>query len=171
MANSTFPVKITPRGTSNRQVIDKIKRGEIAYPIGWVFWHRFEFNYDDTALDADTAQEIDLNVLYPNNAFPANVQRLPGTFCRVPTDFAGGTINAITAEVGDTADPNGIFTATSIFTGAASILASTPAAAENAARTETAYAPTLTLTSTAGNLDTLTAGQLIILIPWRVLVP
>lgn len=171
MANSQYPIKITPRGSSNREAIVKLKNGTLSYPIGWVHWHRFEFSFDDTTLDGDTAQEIDLNVLYPANAFPANVQRLPGTFLRVKTAFAGGTINAITAAIGDTGDPDGILTASSIFTGVAEIRPSTPSAAENTARTETAYAPTLSLASTAGNLSTLTAGNLIILIPWRVLVP
>jgi hypothetical protein len=170
MANSQYCIKITPRGSSNREAIAKLKNGTLAYPIGWVHWHRVEFRYNDLALNAATSQEIDLNVLYPAKAFPANVQRLPGAFIRVKTPISGGSINSATAALGDTGDPDGIFTATGVFTGVAEVSPSTPGAAENAARTETAYAPTLTLVA-SHNLSTATAGFLVILIPWRVLVP
>lgn len=172
MANSAYAIKITPRGSSNCEVLKAIKTQRLPYPIGWVHWYRqvVRLGNIDFTQAAATSQEIDLNATYLNNLFPADVQRLPGSFIRVPTVLTGTSISAITAELGDNGDPNGIFLATSVHTGAAAILASTPTAAENAARTETAYAPTLTLRATGANISVV-SGELIVFIPWRKLVP
>jgi hypothetical protein len=173
MANSIYPIKITPRGSSNREAIAGLKTGRIPYPIGWVHWFRQRVRFGasvDFTQAAATSQEIDLHAAYPHNLFPANVQRLPGTFLRVPTPLSGASISAVTIEVGDSGDPNGIFLATSVFTGAPAILASTPNAAENAARTELSFIPTITVRTTGANVSAL-VGEVTVFIPWRVLVP
>lgn len=120
------------------------------------------------ALTASLTQEVDLNVAFPQNTFPTNVQRLESYIRRV-TDFSGGTISALTAQVGDTGDPNGLLTATSVFTGVGAGYTETPAAAEFTQRLETAFVPTLLLTSTTANLDQLEAGELWVCIPIRLL--
>jgi hypothetical protein len=116
-------------------------------------------------LDGDTAQEIDLHTALPTYLFPSHVMR-GEAWIRCRTGFTGGSVSAITAELGDTNDPNGLVTATSVFTAG---YASTPSAAEYANRVESAFIPTLTLTSTNGNLDTLTAGLLEIGIRYALL--
>lgn len=172
MANLTFPIKITSRGGSNREVMEALKTGRLAYPPGFLYWHRvrLRFAVGDFSPAAATSQEIDLNVTYPNVPFPADVVRCAGTFCRVVTPISGASISAGTIQIGDTADPNGLQTAVDIFT-AAGVLHSTPAAAENARRGETAFAPTATITLTGGDVDEIEAGEVIIYIPWRKLVP
>lgn len=173
MANSTFPIKIQARGASNAAVIRAWETGELPYPPGFQFWwrQRVRFNRGEFTPAAATSQEIDLNVTYPDKPFPANVQRMPGSFVRVKTPISGGTISAATAELGDTGDPNGIFLASGVFTGVSGRLASTPSAAENAARPEAAFAPTLTVRLTGGDMTAITAGELIVFIPWRVYAP
>lgn len=122
----------------------------------------------DVALTAATSQEVDLNVAFPGNAFPANV-RINGCYIKRITDFAGGAITALTVQVGDTGDPNGLLTATSVFTGVGAGYTETTAAAQFAQRLETAFVPTLTLTSTTANLTALTAGRLKVVIPFQPL--
>lgn len=173
MANSTFPIIIQPRGASNAAVIRGWETGELPFPPGMLFWWRqvVRFAASEFTPAAATSQEIDLNVTYPTKPFPANVTRMPGAFIRVKTPISGGVISAATAELGDTGDPNGILTASNVFTGAAELVPSTPAAAENIARFEAAYAPTLTIRLTGANMTAITAGRLVVCIPFRVLVP
>lgn len=70
--------------------------------------------------------------------------------------FAGGT-PTITIEVGDTNDPNGLVTSTSIATTGP---AETTGAAEHAEHLETAFAPTVTITSNQP-FTSLTAGEVL----------
>jgi hypothetical protein len=120
------------------------------------------------ALAAATSQEISLNAAFPASAFPANMQVGEAYIKRI-TDFAGGSISALTVQVGDTGDPNGLLTATSVFTGVGAGYTATVAAAEYAMHPEAAFVPTLTLTATADDLDTITAGRLKVVIPIRPL--
>lgn len=122
----------------------------------------------DVALTAATSQEVDLNVAFPASTFPTNV-RMNGCYIKRITDFSGGGITALTVQVGDTADPNGLLTATSVFTGVGAGFTETTAAAEFAQRIETAFVPTLTLTSTTDDLDALVAGRLKVVIPFQLL--
>jgi hypothetical protein len=173
MANSEFPVKIQPRGASNPLVIDAMKACTIAYPPGTLFWYRQEVRFAQSEFTpaAATSQEIDLNVTYADGRrFISNVQRLAGSFMRVLVPIRGTLITAATGELGDNGDPSGIFTASDIYT-AAGLLPSTPAAAENTARPETAYAPTFTVRLTGANVTAVTQGHVVCFIPFRVLVP
>ncbi len=121
-----------------------------------------------TDLAAAVTQEIDLNVAFPNNTFPTNVQR-GEAYIKREVDFSGGTITAINASVGDANDPNGLVTATNIFTGAGEGYFGSPAAAEYAMQPESAFVPTLTLDTTGDNVADVTAGRLVVVIPFRPL--
>lgn len=124
-----------------------------------------------TALAAAVTQEIDLNVAFPTLVFPENVQ-LGQAYLKRQVDLAGGAITAVTAEVGDTGDPNGLITALDVFTGAAATAtySDTIAAAEFGMHVEEAFIPTLSLVSTTANLDQLdVGGKFTICIPIRPL--
>lgn len=120
------------------------------------------------ALTSATSQEIDLNTAFPANAFPANALVM-GCYIKRITDFSGGSVSALTVQVGDTGDPNGLLTATSVFTGVGAGYTATTGAAEYAPHPEAAFLPTLTLTSTSDDVDALTAGRLKICIPFQPL--
>jgi hypothetical protein len=175
MANSTFPINIQPGGLSNPAIIRGWKDGSIGYPPGFQFWHRtrVKFARGEFTPAAATSQEIDLNVTYASlqKRFPANVQRMPGSFVNVLVPISGTAIVAATAELGDNGDPNGIFTASGVWTGVSGRLASTPGAAENTARPEPTFAPTLTIRLTGANMTAIEAGDLVCCIPYRVMVP
>jgi hypothetical protein len=115
------------------------------------------------ALTAALSQEVDLNVAFPQNTFPTNMM-VDGAYIVRVTDFSGGAISALSVEVGDTAAPNGLLTATSVFTGVGAGYTETPAAAQHAKHIETAFVPTLTLTAVGANLDQLVAGELKVVI-------
>ena len=124
-----------------------------------------------TALAAATAQAIDLNVAFPALQFPLNVQ-CGEAYIRRTTDFAGGSITAMTAQVGDAGDPNGLVTAVDVFTGAAATAShsGTVAAAEYAMHVELAFVPLLTLSTTGDDLDQLEPGaRFTVCIPIRPL--
>ena len=124
----------------------------------------------EVALSAATEQAINLNTAFPSTAFPENVQCGQAYIKRV-TDFAGGSATAVTAEVGDAADDNELVTALDVFTGAVAtqVYEDTPSAANYAMHIESAYVPLLTLTVTGDNVDDLTAGSVVVCIPFRPL--
>lgn len=163
-----FPINIQPRGRSNPMIIRDLKSGRIGYPVGFTYHARFRvrFGVGDFTPLAATSQELDLNTIYPAQAFPTNVHRMPGTFLRVETAPTGGGVGSASAEVGDTGDPNGLLTATSILT--VGLKNSTPAAAENVGRVEAAFLPTLTVTFDV-NVDTITGGVVLVFVPYKVL--
>lgn len=102
--------------------------------------------------DTDTSQAIAIA------GFPANAYPLHGRI-RPYQAFAGGTISAITVQIGD-GDPDALMAAISVFTGVslAQIGADGAEAGIGTAALESAYAPVATFTSTNGNLNTLTSG-------------
>lgn len=168
MANSTFPIRLGPKGTSNARVLNALRSGRIPYAAGWRYWHHFRVQAGDFTGDADTDQTLDLNVLYPANAFPANVLRLSGAYLRIDTGFSGGAVTDVDFEVGDAGDPNGLLTITPGFTGDEGLF-TTPAAAEYAARIETAFAPTLRVVTTTANVSELDTGDVSVFIPFMPL--
>ena len=116
--------------------------------------------------DADTSQDIDLATADNGDAFPANAWILE-RYLVVGTDFSGGSVSALTCQVGDAADPDELLLATSVFTGAAN---NVPLASNGAAgygRWEAAYAPIARFTSTTDNLVNLTAGSVSIVIVYK----
>lgn len=124
-----------------------------------------------TALTAALTQAIDLNVAFPRNTFPANVQR-GEAYIKREVDLAGTGITSLDIELGDTGVDNGLITTTDVFTGAlaTATYASTPAATQYAFQTEQAFVPLLTLTAVGANVDQLAAGgRFVVCIPFRPL--
>lgn len=164
-----YPVKIGPRGVSNGRVLNALRSGRIGYSVAFRHYYecRVRFGVGDFTPDAATAQTIALHDIAGFLPFPENVRRLPGTFAYVPTGLAGSSITAADIEIGDAGDPNGLLTASSALPAAEGFVDSTPAAAENAARREAAFAPTLRVALTGGNMTALSAGVVWVYIPWE----
>lgn len=109
--------------------------------------------YADVDLDGDTAQEINLNtVLADKYEFPANVIR-GESYARVVTVF--NVVTSPVFEFGD-ADDNALIASTAL--DSAAYVAS--GGAEEDPVVETAFVPTLNISTSSGNLDTITAGVL-----------
>ena len=123
-------------------------------------WHEVTITHADLT-DADTSQAIDLATDDNGNAFPVDCQ-IVGAFIRVDTDFSGGSVSALTCQVGDAGDPDELITATSVFTGASNVKPLSANGAAGLPRWEAAYAPEALFTSTTDNLVNLTAGSLTI---------
>lgn len=116
---------------------------------------------------AATSQELDLAVVYPDFPFPEDVWLEPGAHIVPVTAFSGGAVSASTLELGDTGDPNGLVTASNVFTGVTTgVSVATPAAAEYALRFEAGYLPVATIRTTTDNVSALTAGRALVRIPF-----
>ena len=165
---TNFAIKLGGARQANAAVLEYLRT--CPWAVEWKFWYHQIVNFDDTelTLPAATTYEIDLNALYTRNVFPEDVDILPGAKARRITDFAGGAISDFDVEVGDTGDPNGLLTASDVF-GEGAGYDVTPAAAEYARHYESAFAPTLTLTSAGANINVLTAGACEVWIPWAPL--
>jgi len=167
MANQQFPIKITPRGSSNRRIIQALKSGRISYPMGLTYWTKYvvRFGAGDFAPAAATTQTLDLNTVYPNQAIPVDVFRLPGTFLRAYDPIAGGTIADSDAEVGEDGGANdSLLTISNI--ASIDIVDSTPGATDNDGRTEETFAPSFTVMLAGGNVDAAVSGRIGVFIPY-----
>jgi hypothetical protein len=162
MANATFPIPLGRDGSSNARVLNALRSARIPYAASWPYWYQCRVQVGDFTGEADGDQTLDLNTLFPANAFPANVKRLC-PYVLVGTGIGGGTISAADIEVGDAGDPNGLVIASSAFTGVAGLIC-TPAAAEYRPRTEATFAPTLRILTTGGNTNAITAMDLTVVI-------
>lgn len=165
----SFPIKIGGRGRSNARVLQAERSGRIPYAIGRLYWWQTIVAVGGFTGEADGVQEINLNTLAATRiTFPTNVWREVGII-RPLTAFSGGTVNAATAELGDTNDPNGLVLASDIFTGSSllGLDVTSPTAAEFLPRHEAAFVPALTIRTTAGNTNALTAGRLAVIIGFR----
>jgi hypothetical protein len=117
--------------------------------------------------DTDTSQTFTWAALvaaHPTGAssVPANAFLVQAGITRI-TDFAGGSISAITAKLGDSGNDDELLEAasTDIFTGAK---ATKTIDEKNGTYTlwsvlETGYSPTVTIDSTSDNVDQATAGE------------
>lgn len=170
MANSeVFRFKHSAR--TNPEVMRALENGDVRGAIAYKGTWCQRLKVGEFTGDADGDQTIAFHTYAPHNLFPANVFLMPGHHMVLITAFAGGTVNAATAEVGDTNDPNGLITASGIWTGvAAGTVLNTPSAAEYALRYEAAYEPNIRLLTTAGNVVALTAGELEVRINFLKLV-
>lgn len=170
MANAAFKIPYGVKNGRGREIINALREERIrgmspAFPVWWetpvlaVVPKKGEFQL---TLSADASTSTVLNTVLADYApiWP-NIFVL-GAVLELVEAFAGGSVSACTAELGDAGDPNGFITATDVFTGAAvGLLAPTLGVEidnENA-RFESAFEPTLTLTATGGNTNTLTAGK------------
>lgn len=171
-----FPVNLQAR-ESARDVLDFI-RSHCPWPVKWKLYYK-QVIYLDAARRAFTpaaamSQTLALNTLFPNNTFPRNVDLRAGTKVKKITDGSGTGILSLDIEVGGTfdsgVDANGLLTSSSIYTGAGAGYLQTPAAAEYDEHYESAFLPSVTLTSTGANLDVSDlAGAFEVLIPWSPL--
>lgn len=164
-----FPIKIGGRGRSNGRVVQAERSGRIPYAVGRLYWWQCYLRVGGFTGESDGIQEIALNDLASTRlTFPTNVWR-EVAYLKPVTAFSGGNVNACTAELGDANDPNGLVTAIDVFTGSSllGIETATAAAAEFAPRTEAAFVPTVTIRTTNGNTEDLTAGVLVAVIGFR----
>lgn len=168
MANMNLAKLVRFKGRSANPVIHRLRMtGRFPHLERPTFVWELTVSVGDFTGAGATSQELDLNALYPNNPFINDVWLEPGAHFVPLVAFAGGTVNACTLEMGDTGDPNGLVTASSVFTGVtigAPIV--TTGAAEYALRYESGYLPTVTLRTTAGNVSALTAGSVLLRIPF-----
>lgn len=150
------------------RIVRALINGLVPQPFRPKLWYRQRVQLADFTPAAATTQELDLNVLFPNNTFPEGVDLLEGAFVQVLALSAGGSLSAVTVSLGDTGDPNGLMTASNTLGGgaAAGDVHRTPAAAEYALRAESAFVPTLTIDTTGDNVDAHTTFDVLVAIPW-----
>ena len=165
-----FPLKLTGRH-AGPDTIRALHQGRIKWPFKVELWYRQRITLDDFTPAAATTQTLTLNSLFANNTFPATAILEEGCLVRnvaLPT----GTPTALTITVGGTfdagVDADGLLTTSNLLGGgaAAGDMLNTPAAANYARRYESAFSPTVFLSATGGNLNTLTALDIELLIPW-----
>ena len=172
MANVSFSKWVHMKGRKANPRIHQLRtQGKFPWLERPPFVWELEVSVGDFTGEADGSQVLDLDALYPKNPFIDEVWLEPGAHIVPLVAFAGGTVNACTVILGDVGDDNGLVTSSSVFTGVtigAPIV--TPSAAQYALRSESGFLPILTIATTAGNVSALTAGSLLIRIPftpWR----
>lgn len=164
-----FPITISRHGNSNQRVLQGLRSGRIPYVVGFTYHWILPFTVGQWAGEADGSTVINLNTLAATlgkSTFPTDVEILAGTKVYLVTAFAGGTVDACTIILGDTNDDNGLVTSTNVFTGQSAGWKQTPSAAEYAQHYESAFVPAITIATTTGNTNALTAGSLIVDIPF-----
>lgn len=165
-----FPIVIAAHGRSNARVLQAERSGRIPYATARLYCWQHTFRLSQITPAGATSQAIDLNAI-ARVAFPPRVRR-ELAIIKPLTAFAGGNVSAITAELGDTDDPNGLVTAIDVFTGSSllGVETDTSGAAQYAPRIEAAFAPLLTLRTTNDNVSALTTGTLAVEIYFRRLL-
>ena len=165
-----FPIKLTGRH-AGPDTVRALHQGRIQWPLKMELWWSQLVTLADFTPDAATTQTLTLNTLFANNAFPAEAIILPGTLVRNVT-LPTGTPTALTLTVGGTfdagVDADGLLTTSNLLGSgaAAGDMLQTTAAANYTGSYESAFSPTVFLTATGANLDTLTAVSFEVLIPW-----
>lgn len=124
------------------------------------FWWIQRVRVADLTLDNDTSTTVSLNGVYTTNTFPTNVKRA-GAAIYLRTAFSGGTVDGCTVDLGDAGDVDELLDGVDVFTGAtAGWYDTTAGVSRDVQNYESAYAPTLTIITTTGNGNALTAGEL-----------
>ena len=165
MAN--FPIRLSGRHAAP-ETMRAMFSGLVQHAYRPRLWWRQTIDVADFTGAGATTQELDLNVLFPNNTFPNNVDLEEGVIVHNLVLPVGTSITAVTVEVGDTNDPNGLLTASNVLGSGAAVgdVLNTPGAAEYARRPESAFVPTLTINTTGANVSALTAFRVQVCIPW-----
>lgn len=168
MANVSFSKWVLMRGRNANRVITR-KRENCEFP--WIeqpgFVWELEVAVGDFVGEGDTSQDLNLDELYPNNPFIDDVWLEPGAHLVPLVAFSGGAVSACTAALGDAGAHNGLVTASSVFTGVTiGAPIATPAASQYDLRSETGFLPQLRIVTTSANVSALTAGRLLIRIPF-----
>ena len=162
-----FPVKFGHRGSA-RDMFRALAHGLIPYAWRPRFWYRQVVTVGDFVGEGDTDQLLTLNTLYPNNAFPTDVDLLEGATIEVRALPVGSGVTAATLRLGDDDDDDGLVTVSNWLGSGAAVgdILNTPAAAEYANHYEAAFSPQVRIVLTGGNLSALTAGSFEVCIPW-----
>lgn len=135
---------------------DALKAGLGALPI-----RTFKFTLEPSDLTAAaTTEAVDISTDDEGRAFPANAYVI-GASIDGQVAMTGGSVSALTVQIGDTADPNELLTATSVFT--ATGWAHAPGV-YTPMTLEAAYAPEALVTATGANVDQVTAGRAVLYI-------
>ena len=119
---------------------------------------------------AATTQAVTL-AGFPADAFPLEVQVSVNEF------FTGGAITAVTLQIGDAGDPNGLMAALNVFavTGTDDFSVGTDGVEAEYGSTgparESAYAPEALFTSTTDDVDAATAGRVHIRLYYKQRLP
>jgi hypothetical protein len=167
MANSAWPLRV-PSRVAGPHVWRDVSTGRLRWAYGGLHWWVQRIRVGGFSGAGATSQELDLHDYNANNLFPADVWLQEGSHIVLITDFSGGAVSACTFEFGDAGDPNGLLTASDVFTGATNdVPIFTTGAAQYALRYEAAFIPSGTLRTTTANVSALTAGELEIRIPYR----
>lgn len=162
-----FPIKLGAPG-SNHDVLLALRNSGISWGLRpRLHWEQRVRLRDFTGI-ASTSQALNLNSLFPRNVFPRFVDILEGTKVRNVSLAAGTSITAVSIQLGDALDVNGLLESSSVLGGGATAGATlqTPAAAEYADHPEAGFVPLLTITCTGGNTNALTNLDVVVDIPW-----
>ncbi len=127
--------------------------------FGWV-----ESTFTVADLTTASATEAESIANFPADAYPLRADIIIGEY------FTGGAATAVTAQIGDTGDPNGLVAAVNVFD-TSTVGSSLQNAGEltdgveaeygsTGPSLEAAYAPEVLFTVTTDTADDLTAGQL-----------
>lgn len=126
----------------------------------------WEVRYSDLSGIAATAGNVTLSATH-GFTFPANVLiGVAPTIIYVDTPFTGGSISAITAEVGDSGDTDELLAAVSVFSGTGWKAAVQGVKVGAVERFEASYAPVVRFSATGANLSATTAGKLRLMVPY-----
>lgn len=148
----------------NGRMLNLIRSGRMKHIMTGIFFYRQRITLADFTPDADADQTLNLNALFPNNVFPSNVWRLPGTVY-VHTGGGGGGVTALAASLGIQTATSEIMTSQSVFTGVSGFVFA-PTATAYQMQVETALAPTVRLQTSGGSIDDLTALDIEVVIPF-----
>ena len=132
---------------------NSVKAGLGMWPV---HVHAFTLTIADLTAAAVT-EAVDIAESDAGVAFPTNVYIL-GCVAVVDEAFAGGTLSALTLEVGDTVDPNELLTASDAFGASPFDVFETGGATIPFDAREAAYAPECLVTATGDDVDNITAG-------------
>jgi hypothetical protein len=154
MANSTISDPYDLSGDNAALHKTKIRGGRSA-PYIMLRLYNQRVVYSDFS-DADTSEALDLNATFTSNAFPANVIIL-AAWLQLYDEFAGPSHTAVTLQLGDAGDPNGLIDATNVWTGAG--LGRKVGLTTEVMTQELAYVPLLQIDTTADDVADLTSGD------------
>jgi hypothetical protein len=102
-------------------------------------------------------------------SIPANAKIMDAWVVRI-ADFAGGSVTAVTVDLGDSGNDDELLDAADLFTGAkATAAVSNADGIYSLGSIESAYVPQLVFTTVGANLDDLTAGACEICISYQAL--
>jgi hypothetical protein len=115
----------------------------------------FQATVDTSDLTATAVSEAVSLAGFPAEAF------VLAAWVELDTEFSGGGASSVTVQVGDTAAPSELMTASNVFTGAGAGQKHASGVNHFAGTYESAYAPEALVTSDV-NVDTLTAGSMVV---------